>query len=163
MALPPLTLLQQIQRLHLPQHLLQQLLPPNRIQMTPHLAILSCKPLHLRLRQPPAKPAIQFPGEIVIEFREEFDVQEEDGRGGEFVGDDVEEDFRAGVFGGWVGALAGFEGGDAHPEDGGAVAEEEGFASCSGVVSGVNDCGIRYDGRKEIGGRGGYLLPTAPR
>ncbi|KAL8948601.1 MAG: hypothetical protein Q9222_005217 [Ikaeria aurantiellina] len=54
----------------------------------------------------PSESQIQFSGEIVVEFRQKFNVEEEDGSGGELGGDDVEEDLGAGVFvfGGGAGA-----------------------------------------------------------
>lgn len=75
---------------------------------------------------------VEFPRKVVVEFGEEFDIEEEDGGGGEFVGDHVEEDFWAVVFGGLAGTLLGFEGQEAHLEDGGSVTEKDRFAAFEG-------------------------------
>jgi hypothetical protein len=58
----------------------------------------------------------------VVEFGEEFSVEEEIGCGGEFVGDGVEEDLGTVVFVCFVGALFGSEGEEAHFYDRGAIA-----------------------------------------
>jgi len=64
---------------------------------------------------------------LVCEFTQEFDVEEEDCRGDEFGGDDVEEDLGTVVFICFCGALGGFEGFEAEGEQDGAVGEEECF------------------------------------
>ena len=60
------------------------------------------------MTQAPPEPDVELAGEGVEEFGEQLDVQEEDGRVGEFGGHDVQEDFRALVFRFLGGALLGF-------------------------------------------------------
>lgn len=100
--------------------------------MATHLGVLHREALHLVPGEAAAQPRVQLAREVVVEFREQLDVEEEHGRGGELGRDDVEEDFRAGVLGRWGrgGAGWGFEGGETQGEEGGAVAEEDGFAAC---------------------------------
>lgn len=50
--------------------------------MPPHLGILPREPLDLIGTQMSPQPCIEFPGEVIVEFGEEFNVEEEDGRGG---------------------------------------------------------------------------------
>jgi hypothetical protein len=67
--------------------------------------ILFGESLHLIFTQSPSQSQIQFPRKIIIEFREQFDVEEEDSCRGEFGGYDVEEDFGTVVAVGFCGAL----------------------------------------------------------
>ncbi len=80
------------------------------------------------------EPDVELAREVVVELGEKLDVEEEDGGGGELVGDDVEEDFGAVVFVFALRALFGFRGQEAHAEDVGAVAEEGGFPACVWVM-----------------------------
>ena len=66
--------------------------------MSADLRIFPGEALDIRFGEVPAKPDVELAREIVVEFGEQLDVEEEDGGGGEFVGDDVEEDFWAEVF-----------------------------------------------------------------
>ena len=97
--------------------------------MFPHLRVLPRESLNLALAQVAPKPRIQLPREIIVEFREELDVEEEHRGRGELVGDNVEEDLGAVILRGFSSALFRFEGEEAHLDDGGAVAEEDGFAA----------------------------------
>ena len=65
----------------------------------------------------------------VVEFTEEFGVEEEVGGRSEFVGDGIEEDFGTVVFILFGGALFAFDGEEAHFENVDAVAEEDGFSA----------------------------------
>ena len=100
--------------------------------MSPDARVLSCKPLDFVVGQVAAEARVEFAGEVVVEFGEEFDVQEEDGSGGEFVGDDVEEDLGAVVFVLFGGTLLRADGEEAHFEEIGAVTEEDAIAACMG-------------------------------
>ena len=60
--------------------------------------ILSGEAVDFGLAQLSAQPGVELAREVVVEFGEKLDVEEEHGRRGEFVGDDVEEDFWAVVF-----------------------------------------------------------------
>ena len=97
--------------------------------MLPHLRVFPRETLDLGVAEATAQAGVELAREIVVELGEELDVEEEDGGGGEFVGDDVEEDLGAMVFGGFGAALFGLEGKEAHLEDGGAVAEKDGFSA----------------------------------
>lgn len=97
--------------------------------MLPHLRVLPRETLDLSLAEAAAQAGVELAREVVVELGEELDVEEEDGGGGEFVGDDVEEDLGAVVFGGFGAALFGFEGEESHLEDGGAVAEKDSFSA----------------------------------
>ena len=107
--------------------------------------VLFRESLHLLFAQSPSKPNIQFSGEIIIEFGKQFDVEEEDGCGGEFGGYDVEEDLGAVVAIGFGGALFGIQGLEAEFEEDGAVPEEDGFFTFM-VVSSVLLCVCREGG-----------------
>jgi hypothetical protein len=90
----------------------------------------------------------------VVEFREQFSVKEEIGRGGKFISDSIEEDFGAVVFVLLCGALFAFYGEEAQFEDVNAVAKEDCFSSCTLVSIHTQ---LPYK-RKCT-----YLLPTAQR
>ena len=97
--------------------------------MSADLRILAREAVDVGFGQMAAEPDVEFAREVVVEFGEQLDVEEEDGGGGQLVGDDVEEDFRAVVFVFARGALFGLRGEEAHAEDVGAVAKEDGFSA----------------------------------
>ena len=109
--------------------MLEQILPPHDIQMALDLGILARKAVHLLLTEPAAEPRVELAGELVVEFRQEFCVEEEVGGGGEFVCDGVKEDLRAVVFVGFGGALFGLYGENAEFDDVDTVTEEDCFAA----------------------------------
>jgi len=98
--------------------------------MPTDLRILSGEAVDVGFGEVTAEPDVELAREVVVEFGEELDVEEEDGGGGELVGHDVEEDFRAVVFALALRALFRFRGQEAHAQDVGAVAEEGGFSAC---------------------------------
>lgn len=100
--------------------------------MSPDARVFTREPLDFVVGEVAAEAHVELAGEVIVEFGEEFDVEEEDGGGGEFVGDDVEEDLRAVVFVFLGGALLGADGKEAHFEEVGAVTEEDAVATCRG-------------------------------
>ena len=60
--------------------------------------IFARKPLDLFITQMPAKAGIELARKIMIELREQLNVEKKDGCRGEFVGYNVKEDFWALVF-----------------------------------------------------------------
>lgn len=124
-----------MQILNLAQHQLQQLLPLNQIQMPSNLRILSRKPIQTPTRgHVLVELGLDLPRKTDIKVVEHLDVQEQDRGLGELGGDGVEEDFGAVVLAFEGLALAGFGGEDAHRDDVGAVAEEDGFSACGGTL-----------------------------
>lgn len=97
--------------------------------MAADLRILPRKTVDVGLGEVAPQPDVELAREVVVEFREQLDVEEEDGGGGQLVGDDVEEDFGTVVFVFGLGALFGGGGEEAHAEDVGAVAEEDRFST----------------------------------
>lgn len=124
------TALQLAQALDLLQGQLQQLLLLDDVKVPPDTGVLAGEALHLRVGEVPAESHVQLAGEVVVEFREELHVEEEDGGGGELVRDHVEEDLWAVVFVLLVGALLGANGHESHLDDIGSVTEEDGFPAC---------------------------------
>jgi hypothetical protein len=61
--------------------------------MSANPRVFSGEPLHIRGGEMTTKSLIQLPGEVVIKLGQQFDVKEEDGSCGEFIGYHVEEDF----------------------------------------------------------------------
>lgn len=137
--LPPiyrsfLSSLQLPQTLHLLEHMLEQILAPDDIQMALDLWVLSREPINLILTQATTESGIEFAGKLVVKFGEELGVEEEIGSGGEFVGNSVEEDFGAVVFVLAGCALFGFNGENAQLEHIDAIAEEDCFTACCLLV-----------------------------
>lgn len=73
--------------------------------MAAHLGVFAREPLDLDVAQVPAQARVQLTRKVVVEFGQELDVEEEHGGRGQFVSDDIEEDFRALVFGRFGGTL----------------------------------------------------------
>lgn len=109
---------------------LQQLLLPDDIEMAPDPRVFSCEALDFRVGQMPAETHVQLAGEVVVEFGEELDVEEEDGGGGELIGDYVEEDFGTVVFVLLDGALLGADCEEPHFDQVGPITEEDAFTAC---------------------------------
>jgi len=127
LGLPALELLE---ALHLVEDELEQLLAPNDLEMAPHLGILLSKPLHLVVRQVAAEAQVQLAREVVVELGQQLHVEEKHRRGRELGRHRVEEDLRAVVLVLEVGALLGLDGQEAHLDNVGAVAQEDGLATC---------------------------------
>lgn len=129
--------------------MLQQILTSHHIQMAFDLRILTRKAVDLVLAEAAAEPRVELAGQLVVEFGQQFGVEEEIGGCGEFGGDSVEEDLRAVVFGGAGAALFGFYGEDAQFKDVDAVAQKDGFAAYM-VLVWPRLCVMRF---LKIGGR----------
>lgn len=103
--------------------------------MPADLRILPGEAVDVGFREMTPEPDVEFTREVVVEFGEKLDVEEEDGRGRELVGDDVEEDFGTVVFVLALGALFRFRSEEAHAEDVSAIPEEDGFSALVYEVS----------------------------
>lgn len=132
--------------------MLQQILASHHIQMPLDLRILLSKPLNLVLGESPAETRVELAGQLVVEFRQEFGVEEEVGGGGEFVGHGIEEDFGTVVFVFAGGALFGFYGEEAQAQDVDTVAEEDCFSTWMksaqisvSLLSSIHENGERMD------------------
>lgn len=97
--------------------------------MPANLRILPGEAVDVGFGEMTSEPDVEFSRKVVVEFGEKLDVEEEDGGGGELVGDDVEEDFGTVVFVLSLGALFRFRSEEAHAEDVGAIPEEDGFSA----------------------------------
>ena len=122
--------LQLAQTLDLLQHQLQHVFPADHIKMSPDPGIFSSESLDLRIIQMTTQPHIQLAGEVVVELGKKFDVEEEHGRRGQFVGDHIEEDLRAVVFVLTGGALSRFDRCQSHLDGFRSIAEKDGFTAC---------------------------------
>ena len=91
--------------LNLLQSQLQQLLLPDNVQMSADPEVLARKSFDLGLGQLSAQTHVKLARKVVVEFGQELDIQEEDGRRGELVGHHVQKDFGAVVLVGFGGAL----------------------------------------------------------
>jgi len=100
--------------------------------MSPDARVFTRESLDFVVGQVTTEAHVEFAGKVVIEFGEKFDIEEEDGSRGEFVGDDVEEDLGAVVFVLFGGTLLRADGEEAHFEEIGAVTEEDAIAACMG-------------------------------
>lgn len=78
--------------------MLQQILSSHYIQMPLDLRVLACKAVDFVLAEASAEAGVELAGKLVVEFGQEFCIEEEVGGGGEFVGDGVEENFGTVVF-----------------------------------------------------------------
>ena len=98
--------------------------------MVPDARVFAGEALDFGVGEVTAEAHVEFTGEVVVEFGEELDVEEEDGGGGELVGDDVKEYLWAVVFVLLRGALFGAHGKESHFNEVGSVTEEDALAAC---------------------------------
>lgn len=108
----------------------QLLLASNDIQMLADSGIFASEPFNLGLIEVPAKPNVQFSGEVVVEFGEELDVEEEHSCRSQFIGNNVQKHLRAIVFVLEIGALLRLDSHEPHLDDLGSVAEKHSFSTC---------------------------------
>lgn len=98
--------------------------------MVPDAWVFAGESLDFGVGEVATKTHVELAGEVIVEFGEEFDVEEEDGSGGELVGDNVEKDLRAVVFVLFGGALLGANGEEPHFDKVSPVTEEDALAAC---------------------------------
>ena len=125
-ATPPIQL---ANTLDLLQGQLEQLLLADDVQVAADAGIFAREPLDLCVGEVATQAEVQLAREVVVEFGEELDVEEEDSGRGELVGNDVEEDLGAVVFVFLGRALLGPDCEEAHFDEVCAVAEEDAFAA----------------------------------
>ena len=118
------------QTLYLGQHQLQELLAADQIQMPPDAGVLGREPLEPAAEHLLAELGLDLAGEPGVEVVQHLDVKEQDRGLRELGGDGIQKHFGAVVLVFQGLALARLDGHDAHVDDVGAVAEEDGFAAC---------------------------------
>lgn len=99
--------------------------------MAANSRIFTGETLDLGVGEMSAESRVQLAWEVVVEFGEKLDVEEEHRRGGEFVGHDIEENLRAVVLVLLGGALLGSDGHEPHFDEIGSVSKEESLPPCS--------------------------------
>ena len=97
--------------------------------------VFAREPFHFGVGEVSTEAHVQFAGEVVVEFGEEFDVEEEHGGRRELVGYDVEENLGTEVLVLLGGALLGADGEETHLEEVGTVSEEDALAGFGGLIS----------------------------
>lgn len=91
--------LEHFQILEFLQNPLEHVLALDDVQMSLDFWIFAREALDIGLAEPTTQSRIELAREVVVEFGQELHVEEEHRRGRQFVGDHIEENFRALVFG----------------------------------------------------------------
>lgn len=109
---------------------LQQLLLADDVEVAADAGIFTGKALDFRIGEMAAESHVQLAGEVVVELREELDVQEEDRRRSEFVGYYIEEDLGAVILVLLRGTLFGSDSKKPHLNELGSITEEDALSAC---------------------------------